>query len=159
MAEVPPLILNPNETPTNAELAAILEGKPNMDSPSKIDLEELGRKYRLQTIVFRMARDVFDQMHVTWQASKESLLAQVIRIVEEVLRSDRIRCKTAGFDEELKRRVLLILNMNRIVHHIWEAIRFCNTTDLKPVFESQRPILSTSDMRPWHTSRPYERTK
>ena len=62
------------------------EGKPNIDSLSKIDLEELGRKYRLQTIVFRMARDVFDQMQVTWQASKESLLAQVIRIVEEVLR-------------------------------------------------------------------------
>lgn len=159
VSDVAPLILNPNETPTNAELAAILEGKPNMDSLSKIDLEELGRKYRLQTIVFRMARDVFDQMQVTWQASKESLLAQVIRIVEEVLRSDLIRCKTAGFDDDLKRRVLLILNMNRIVHHIWEAIRFSNTIELNPVFDCQRPILSTSDMRPWYTSRPCERTK
>lgn len=158
--QVPELILNPNETPTQADLAAILEGKPNMEALSQIDLEELGRKHRLQTIVFKVARDVFDQMQPSWKGSKDVLLGQVIRIVEAVLRSDRIHCSVPRYDyDELKRRVLLILNMNRIVHHVWEAIRFENTSRLEPVFDTQRPILSTADMRPWYTSRPCEVTQ
>lgn len=33
---------------------------------------------------------------------------------------DRIQCSAASYDaDELKRRILLILNMNRIVQHIW----------------------------------------
>ncbi|MEX1230493.1 MAG: hypothetical protein WEB58_09645, partial [Planctomycetaceae bacterium] len=73
--------------------------------------------------------------------------------------TDRIQCSAASYDaDELKRRILLILNMNRIVQHIWEAIRFENTSRLSPVFDSQRPIMSTADMRQWYTSRPCERT-
>ncbi len=93
VTDVAPLILNPNETPTNAELAAILEGNQTRILCRRSIWKNCGRKYRLQTIVFRMARDIFDQMQVTWQASKESLLAQVIRIVEEVHRSDLIRVR------------------------------------------------------------------
>jgi type III restriction enzyme len=159
LEKVPVLVLNPHETPTHAELAAILEGKPNMEALSEIDLQELGRRHRLQTIVFKMARDVFEQMQPSWNGTRESLLGQVIRLVESVLRSDRIRCSTLGNDDDLRRRILLILNMNRIVQHIWEAIRFGNTTRLEPVFDTQRPILSTADMRPWYTSRPCERTR
>lgn len=159
LKKVRELVLDPRETPTHAELAAILEGKPNMDSLSEIGLQELGRKHRLQTIVFKMARDVYDQMQPAWKGSKDVLLGQVIRLVERVLRSDRIRCKAPGYDDDdLKRRILLILNMNRIVHHIWEAIRFENTSRLDPVFDTQRPLLSTADMRPWYTARPCERT-
>jgi type III restriction enzyme len=49
--------------------------------------------------------------------------------------------------------------MNRIVQHIWEAIRFENTTRLEPIFDTHRALLSTADMRPWYTARPCERTK
>ena len=155
LSRVPVLTLNPQDTPTHAELASILEGKPNMETLSEIDLREIGRKHRLQTIVFKAARDVFDQMRPTWKGARASLLGQVIRLVESVLQSDRIQCQTAGYDrDDLKRRILLILNMNRIVQHIWEAIRFENTSRLEPVFDTQRTLLGTADMRPWHTSRP-----
>ena len=157
--KVPVLELNPQDTPTHAELAAILEGKPNMDALSEIDLIELGKRHRLQTVIFKMARDVFDQMQPTWSGTRDSLLSQVILLVEKVLLSDRIRSKNARVDgEDLKRRVLLILNMNRIVQHLWEAIRFENTTKLQPVFDTHRPLLSTADMRAWYTARPCERT-
>lgn len=157
---VPVLSLNPSDSPTHAELAAILEGKPNMDALSEIDLKELGRKHRLQTIVFKMARDVFDQMRPNWKGSKDALLGQLIRLVDEILKSNRIQCTVSAYNsDEFKRRILLILNMNRIVQHIWEAIRFENTTRLEPVFDTQRPILSTADMRPWYTSRPCEHTQ
>ncbi|TWU46499.1 BPTD_3080 family restriction endonuclease [Rubripirellula reticaptiva] len=160
IANVPALELNPRDTPTHAELAAILEGKPNMDALSEIDLRKLGERHRLQTVVFKMARDVFEQMQPSWNGTRESLLSQVISIVDRVLRSDRVRANSESYNEDpLKRRILLILNMNRIVQHIWEAIRFENTMRLTPVFDSHRPLLSTSDMRPWFTSRPCEVTK
>lgn len=47
-----------------------------------------------------------------------------------------------------------MLNMNKVVQHVFEAIRFENTSRLTPVFDSERPIRSTSDMRPWSTTRP-----
>ncbi len=160
LSRIKVLELSARDTPTHAELAAILEGKPNMDALSEIDLIELGKRNRLQTVVFKMARDVFDQMQPSWKGNRDSLLSQVIRIVEQVLDSDRIRAAGINADTDpLKRRVLLILNMNRIVQHIWEAIRFVNTTSITPVFDSHRPLLSTTDMRPWFTSRPCEHTK
>jgi len=160
LARIPVLELNPLDTPTHAELAAILEGKPNMESLSKIDLVALGKRHRLQTVVFKMARDVFDQMQPSWTGTQDALLCQVIRLVEEVLESDRIRSRGPDQDDDgLRRRMLLILNMNRIVQHIWEAIRFENTSRLEPVFDTHRPLLSTADMRPWFTARPCERTK
>lgn len=160
LSRVPVLTLNPQDTPTQADLAAILEGKPNMEALSQIDLQEMGRKHRLQTITFRTARDVFEQMQPTWKGSRDALLGQVIRLVESVLNSDRIRSKVSLYDQdELSRRILLILNMNRIVQHIWEAIRFENTSQLAPVFDTQRPLMSTTDMRPWYTSRPCELTR
>jgi type III restriction enzyme len=54
----------------------------------------------------------------------------------------------------MKRRVMLTLNMTRIVQHVFEQIRFGNTVRLEPVFESNRPIRSTSDMLPWFTGKP-----
>jgi len=49
--------------------------------------------------------------------------------------------------------------MNKVVQHIWEAIRFENTLALVPQFDRERPIRSMGDMRPWGTRRPHEITK
>jgi type III restriction enzyme len=46
--------------------------------------------------------------------------------------------------------------MTRVVQHVWEAIRQENTQKLVPVFDSEHPICSTGDMRPWYTGRPNE---
>jgi len=77
-----------------------------------------------------------------------------------VLFSDRIRIVPELFEEdEFRRRILLTLNMNRIVQHLWEAIRFDNTKALEPVFDTERPNMSTSDMGPWYTGKPCEHTQ
>lgn len=160
LTQVPVLSLNAAEVVTRADLAAMIEGKPDLTRLSQIELEELGRRFRLQKIAFEAARDVFDQMKPKWRGNKDILLAQLIRLVEKVLRSDRIEITPALFNQdELLRRIMMALNMNLIVQHIWEAIRFENTTGLEPVFDSQKPILSTGDMRPWYTGKPCEHTK
>ena len=160
MVQVKPLILDAYDTATLAEMAPIVDGKPDVTKITEIDLWNLGRKYRLQKIAFETARDVFDQMKPTWQGNKEILLAQLIRLVEAFLLSDKIRIIPPLFyQDDLKRRLLLTLNMNKVVQHIWEAIRFENTEAIAPVFDRDNPIRSTGDMRTWWTGRPCERTK
>ena len=61
--------------------------------------------------------------------------------------------------DSLRRRLVLTLNMSRIVQHLWTAIRFENTERFEPVFDSESPIRTTGDMKPWYTGRPCEHTK
>jgi type III restriction enzyme len=49
--------------------------------------------------------------------------------------------------------------MNRIIRHLWEAIRHENTLALTPVFDSVKPIRGTGDMLPWYTGRPWAATE
>ena len=69
---VPPLRLEASDTTTLAELAPVVEGKPDVSRITEIDLEDLARRFRMQKIVFETARDVFDQMAPTWQGSREA---------------------------------------------------------------------------------------
>jgi len=43
-----------------------------------------------------------------------------------------------------------------VVQHLWEAIRFENASRLVPIFDTERLIRSTADMRTWYTSKPTE---
>jgi type III restriction enzyme len=49
-----------------------------------------------------------------------------------------------------------MLNMNKVIQHIWNEIRAVNTTELEPVFDKERPVRSTHDVRAWWTSKPCE---
>uniref|UniRef100_A0A7C4RTB6 Type III restriction endonuclease subunit R n=1 Tax=Desulfatirhabdium butyrativorans TaxID=340467 RepID=A0A7C4RTB6_9BACT len=159
-SKVRPLELNAAQTAQVAELAPILEGKPDVTRINRIELERLAREFRAQRIIFETARDVFDQMKHTWQGSREVLLAQLVRIVEQFIASDRITITPPLFyQDELRRRLIITLNMSRVVQHVWEAVRQENTEKLTPVFDRDHPIRSTGDMRTWYTGKPCERTR
>jgi type III restriction enzyme len=143
-----------------AELAPILEGKPDVTKIAEIDLERLAREFRTQKIIFEASRDVYEQMQKNWKGSKESLLAQLVRLVEQFIASPKIIITPSLFyHEELKRRLIITLNMTKVVQHLWEAIRFENTENLEPIFDRDRPIRSTGDMGIWYTGKPCEGTK
>ena len=143
-----------------AELAPVLEGKPNVNFVNRIELEQLAREFRQQRIIFETARDVFDQMRPSWRGGRELLLAQLVRIVEEFIRSEHIAISPSLFyQDELRRRVIITLNMSRVVQHVWDAVRQENTEKLMPVFDRDHPLRSTTDMRTWYTGKPCERTK
>jgi len=159
-ARVPQLALNAAQTAQVAELAPILEGKPDVTKISRIELERLAREFRTQRIIFETARDVFDQIKHTWQGSREVLLAQLVQIVDAFIRADRISISPPLFyQDELRRRLVITLNMSRVVQHVWEAIRQENTEQLAPVFDRDHPIRATGEMRTWYTGKPCERTK
>jgi len=127
---------------------------------NRIELERLARELRTQRIIFETARDVFDQMKHTWHGSREVLLVQLVQIVEAFIRSDRIAITPPLFyQDELRRRLVITLNMSRVVQHVWEAVRQENTERLAPVFDRDHPIRATGDMRTWYTGKPCERTR
>ena len=121
----------------------------------------LARDFRTQKIVFETARDVYDQMRANWPGNRMFLLAQLVRLVDQFMRSGRIAVTPDLFGADyLKRRLVITLNMTKVVQHIWEAIRYDNTASLEPVFDRDQPIRSTGDMRTWfygqavHANRP-----
>lgn len=160
LARVKTLTLDASATATLAELAPMVEGKPDVSKVSEIDLEDLAKKFRMQKIIFETARDVYDLMNPNWNGNREILLAQLIRLVESFVASDQIEIVPALFNRDaLRRRIILTLNMNKVVQHLWEAIRFENTLALVPVFDLEHPIRFTGDMRAWFTGRACEYTR
>ncbi len=152
-----PLELNAYETPMLVQMAPIIDGKPDVTKISAIDLEELGKKFRWQKIVFEQASQVYDQMKPGWKGNKEYLLAQLIRLVEQFISSGKIEINPPLFNQDdLRRRILITLNMSKAVQHIWESIIPGNTECRIPIFDTERPIVSTGDMRTWFTGKPCE---
>ena len=154
-----PILLDAYETPTLAELAPIIEGKPDVTRLSEISLRELGERFRTQKIIFSTASDIYEQMKATWKGSREYLLAQVIRLVEKYIESDKVRIDPPLFNQDnLRRRILITLHMSSVAEHLKQAIHFENTKALVPIFDRERPIRSTGDMLPWYTGKPCEHT-
>ena len=159
LERVTTLELDASQTAKHADLASVVEGKPDFTTMGAIDLEKLAKEFRTQRIIFETARDVYDQMQTNWRGGKAFLLAQLVRLVEQFIRSDRISITPALFvHDDLKRRLIITLNMTKVVQHIWEAIRFENTEKLEPVFDRDHPIRSTGDMGTWYTGKPCEHT-
>lgn len=137
------------------DLAPIVEGHPDTTKISKISLEGLAREYRMQRIIFKTASEVFDQMKTSWQGSREYLLAQVINLVEQFIKSDKLIVHPPLFaQDEMRKRLVLTLNMSKIVQHIWDNIRCQNMEQKMLVFDHEHPIKTTGDMRTWYTGKP-----
>ena len=151
------LELDANQTARLVELAPIVDGKPDTTKIREIDLEQLAREFRTQRIVFEVARDVYDQMQSTWGSNKISLLRQLVCLIERFIKLDFFVITPIIFKhDDLRRRLLITLNMTKVAQYIRDAIRFDNTESLEPVFDREQPIVSTADMRKWFTGKPCE---
>jgi type III restriction enzyme len=150
--------LRPEDTPQLVQIAPIIEGKPDVTKISEIELESLGNRYRKQRLIFEAAKDVYDQMAPSWEGRKELLMVQLVRIVEQFLDSKKLIIRGKYYQEDLRKRLLIMLNMRKIVQHIFTAIRFENTQELAPVYDKEMPIKSTARMMTWYTGRPAEPT-
>ena len=99
-------------------------------------------------------------MRPTWRGNREVLLAQVIRLVERFIVSDHITITPPLFNQDgLRRRIMLTVNMNKVVQHIFERICYENVQARNLVFDREHPTRYTGDMRPWYTGRPCEITQ
>ncbi len=151
--KVEPLQLDTSKTIEIAEMAPTVDNKPDLSQIEDIDLENLMQ--RRQTVIFKTAQSVWKEMRPNWQASPALLMAQLVRIAEQFINSGRIQITPALFNQdEKKKRLVIILNMSRVIRHFWQTIEFKNTEKTGLVFDSDHPISSTRDMRAWRTGKP-----
>lgn len=153
-AKVPPLLLDPAGTPISAELAPALGGATDMSKVAAIDLEKLPDGFRLQRLVFQASRKAFAELRDGFTGSPEYLAAQLVRIVEAFLQSDRLDIPSLFHSDPLRRRILIALNIDLVVQHILSNVTEQNAERLTPVFDEDNPIGATGQMRTWYTSKP-----
>ena len=158
--ELRPLDLDVSKILKSVELAPIVEGQPDVTKSTMIDLKNWVKKYRMQRIIFEVARDVYDQVRPNWKGGKVVLLAQLIRLVENfIARPGRIRITTDPHTNDIHRKLIIALGMTKVVQHVLDAVHFQNTQKLDIVFDQDQTIRSTGDMRTWYTCKPCESTK
>ncbi len=160
-SEVEPLELNPYGSIIEAEMAEIIAGKPHARlREANLGIESIGENTRLQTIAFRVASSIYHSENHNWKGDEGAFIAQLVRLAGQFIQSDKLRIKNRDFSQdERKRKVLLILNMNKVVQHFYSAVRSENAEALMPVFDKEKPVYSTSDARPWFTAKPCEWSK
>lgn len=160
ISKIRELELKPEDTPLRAELAQVIEGKPDVTKELKIidlsdsQIEKSLDALRKQKLVFEAARDIYDEMHKTWGGSKEYLIGELIKIVEEFIDSDKLVIKSKYYQEDTRKRLLILLNLNKVVQHIFSAIKLEDTEKLVPIFDKEMPLKSTGRMITWYTSKP-----
>lgn len=150
------LELNAADTRLRADLAPIIDGKTDLTKCTEIDLQKLDAELRMQRIVFEASGQVYDLMKTSWQneATKFALLGQVIRLVEEYLKSGAIVINPPLFNTDpVRQRIIYMMNMNKIVQHLWSFIKLEQTEKIAPIFDPNKKIRSTADMPTWFTSK------
>ncbi|MBK8398070.1 MAG: DEAD/DEAH box helicase family protein [Leptospiraceae bacterium] len=155
--DVATLTLNPFDVITNAELAAMIDGKPNLSLVTEIDLQRVIDKYRIQTMIFKIGKNIFDSEKKRWKGNPDYLLSQIIKLTEEFLSSDKIKINSEVYSrDENKRKLILIVNMDKIIRHLMQVIKEENTTEYELVFDDQKPMRSTADLWSYNTTRTCE---
>lgn len=120
-----------------------------------IDLEQFDREFRLQSLIFRAARKAFDGLQGKhFNGDRDYLALQLIQLVEQFLASEKIAIPSLFHQEDVRKRVLLSLNIDQIVQHLARHIEQQNLERIEPVFDAEFPIGSTENMRIWYTSKP-----
>ena len=156
------LVLEASDTRLRADLAPIVEGKIDLTKCTDIDLEKLEKNLRMQKIIFETAAEVYDVTNASWQSggTKFALIGQVIRLVEEYVTFGKILMNPVQYHTNpLRRRMMLMMNMSKIVQHLWGFIQGTQTESLVPIFDTGKKVRSTGDMATWFTSKPNKITE
>lgn len=151
---VPLLTLDPAGTPISADLAPALGGATDMSKLTAIDLEKLPDGFRLQRLIFQAARKAFAALSSGFSGTPEYLAAQLVRIVQTFLGSDRLDIPSLFHSDPLRRRILIALNIDLVVQHVLQQVNEQNAERLTPVFDEENPIGATGQMRTWYTTKP-----
>ena len=157
IGKIPELVLNAEKTAIIADLAPVIDGKTDMMKCNEVDLEKIYSSMRLQNIIFKTAGEVYDKTLTEWQKRgvKLALLGQVIKLVENYLETGNIKIYPELFAiNEARKKIMLAMNMERIIMHIWGYITSEQTEKILPVIPQGKRMRSTEEMPSWYTARP-----
>jgi type III restriction enzyme len=154
------LTIDPSTIALHADIAPALGGAADWSQITSIDLEKLPEAFRLQRLVFQAAQRAFEQLQDQFKGQREYLLFQLVKLVEEFLASPRLIDIPSLFHRDpLRKRILFSLHIDQITQHLMQYVVEQNTLRLEPVFDGERPIGSTRDMRTWYTTKVAEPTR
>ncbi len=152
--KVEPLTLDPAQTPISAEIAPALGGATDWNKVHVINLEKLPDEFRLQRITFKAARKAFETMEGRFTGTREYLVFQLIRLVEQFFDSKKLDIPSLFHQEPLRKRILIALNIDIVVQHLLRFVVEQNQERIEPVFDEEFPIGSTRYMRTWYSTKP-----
>ncbi|MEO1345560.1 MAG: DEAD/DEAH box helicase family protein [Pseudomonadota bacterium] len=152
--KLPDLQLDPASTVISAEIAPAMTGASDMSQTVPIDLEKVPEGFRLQRLTFLAARKCFAGMAGSFVGREELLLKQLIKHVETFIASSKLEIPSLFHQEQLRKRILIGLNIDLIVQHVSQYLRQKNRIALEPIFDEDEPIGRTGDMRTWYTTKP-----
>ncbi len=153
-AKVPSLKLDPALIHVSADMAPALGGTADLAKAVSIDLEKLPEEFRLQRLLFVAARKAFETLEHGFTGSRESLIQQLIRLVELFFNADKLDIPSLFHQDPLRKRILIALSIDSIVQHVIEQVHQENAERLEPVFDPEFPIGSTRMMRTWYSTKP-----
>jgi len=156
------LIIERSETRLSAELAPIVDGKTDLMKCNEIDLQKLHAHKRMQTIIFNVISSIYEQMNAEWQSkgTKLSLMGQLFDLVENYMKTGGIAIEPPMLNlDDKRKRIIYMMNMNKIVKHLWKYIKVQQTEKILPVLDTNKKIRSTGDMVTWYTSKPCQITQ
>jgi hypothetical protein len=152
-SKVETLPLDPALTPISAEIAPALGGATDWNKIHVIDLESLPEEFRQQRLIFKAAQKAYDEMQQRYSGTREFLVFQLVRLVEKFLGSGKIEIPSLFHQEPLRKRILIALNIDRVVQHLLRFVVPQNEERIEPVFDEEFPIGSTAYMRTWYTTK------
>ncbi|MFH1067009.1 MAG: DEAD/DEAH box helicase family protein [bacterium] len=149
------LIISPSDSPTIVEVAPVVDGKPKFDQIHEIDLDRLSEEYRLQKIKLQAVARLQTEFGKNWEGDTGSHISQLMQILDEFLKSDKLVLKIPQFEgTEKLRSIVIALNAGKITRHISNFIRSSSAESPSVVLDPVRPVRSTASAMVWYTSKP-----
>ena len=162
-AKVETLELDPAQTRLSADLAPALladsGGAVDWARLHEIDLTALPGDFRLQRFLFAAAGRAFGELQGSFKGERHYLAVQLIRLCEQFVASEKLVIPSLFHQSPERKRILLALNVDLIVQHLLRHVTEQNVESLEPVFDAERPIGSTREMRTWYSTKPNQPTQ
>ncbi|MBI4570087.1 MAG: DEAD/DEAH box helicase family protein [Planctomycetes bacterium] len=160
LVRVSVLELDAADCPTIAELAPVVDGKPDASKISEINLDRAANAVRAQAVVFEVAQMIYENPGLGLHRAGMAALGRLVPLVEEFLRSDRLAVFPRLFMKNDSRRMLVLAgNTPKIANHLVDALARDSADLVEPEFDEYHPVRSTHQMIPWSTSRPCHPTR
>ena len=153
-SKMPPLRIDPAQVVVHADLAPAIGHAADLTKAVTINLENVPEEFRLQRVLFRAAHKAMTTLQHGFTGSRELLIQQLVRLVEQFYNSDRLDIPSLFHQDPLRKRILVSLTMDTIVSHVVNRVQQQNSARLEPVFDQEFPIGSTRYMRTWYTTKP-----
>jgi len=150
-----PLELSTEDARTVVEIAPVIDGKPDLTRLTEIDLMKFGEEKRFQTLKLQAAVRLLERFKENWEGNPASHIGQLLRIIDQFIESDKFVVKVPKFEHAaLLKRIVISLNLQKIVDHIGQFIKSSSSEDPVAIFDTVRPVRSTATAFVWYTSKP-----